>query len=142
MRAGSQGFRNDAFSENRVGVHKAQKAVSFAWERLQVEGKWDVIRQRREVPLKKGMSMKAFLFATALGVMVAAPLEAQALPVSSANQLGAPSDVTQVAGGCGYGWHRGPWGGCRRNWRPLPGRGVRCWFHPSPWGPRRVCARF
>lgn len=23
--------------------------------------------------------------------------------------------VTQVAGGCGVGWHRGPYGHCRRN---------------------------
>ncbi|MGZ3360975.1 MAG: GCG_CRPN prefix-to-repeats domain-containing protein, partial [Xanthobacteraceae bacterium] len=26
------------------------------------------------------------------------------------------------AGGCGPGWHRGPWGGCRRNFGP----GWRC----------------
>lgn len=25
------------------------------------------------------------------------------------------SDVTEVAGGCGRGWHRGPYGGCRAN---------------------------
>jgi hypothetical protein len=26
------------------------------------------------------------------------------------------SQVVHVAGGCGRGWHRGPRGGCRRNW--------------------------
>ena len=26
------------------------------------------------------------------------------------------SDVIEVAGGCGRGWHRGPYGGCRRNY--------------------------
>jgi hypothetical protein len=85
--------------------------------------------------------VKTLLFATALGMMtVAVPLEAQALPVSSTDALGIGSDVTPVAGGCGYGWHWGPWGGCRRNWGPLPGHGLRCWFRPIPWGPRRVCA--
>jgi hypothetical protein len=29
--------------------------------------------------------------------------------------LGTSTDVIQVAGGCGPGWHRGPYGGCRRN---------------------------
>ena len=27
----------------------------------------------------------------------------------------ASSDVIEVAGGCGRGWHRGPYGGCRAN---------------------------
>ncbi|QBR70478.1 hypothetical protein CU048_03395 [Beijerinckiaceae bacterium] len=45
------------------------------------------------------------------------------------------SYITQVAGGCGFGWHRGPWGGCRRNW----GAWRRCFFRPTPWGPRRFC---
>ena len=31
------------------------------------------------------------------------------------------SDVIEVAGGCGRGWHRGPYGGCRRNYA-RPGR--------------------
>ncbi len=26
------------------------------------------------------------------------------------------ADVIEVAGGCGPGWHRGPYGGCRRNY--------------------------
>ena len=26
------------------------------------------------------------------------------------------ADVIEVAGGCGLGWHRGPYGGCRRNY--------------------------
>ena len=35
-----------------------------------------------------------------------------ALPVAP---LVAQSSVVHVAGGCGAGWHRGPYGGCRRN---------------------------
>jgi len=26
------------------------------------------------------------------------------------------TDIIEVAGGCGAGWHRGPYGGCRRNY--------------------------
>ena len=26
------------------------------------------------------------------------------------------ADVIEIAGGCGPGWHRGPYGGCRRNY--------------------------
>ncbi|ACL56562.1 conserved hypothetical protein [Methylobacterium nodulans ORS 2060] len=38
-------------------------------------------------------------------------------------------------------WVCGPWG-C--HWRPgwygpRPYWGRRCWWHPTPWGPRRVC---
>jgi hypothetical protein len=40
---------------------------------------------------------------------------AQALPISSLDsRLGAP-DVTLVAGGCGIGFHRDPFGVCRPN---------------------------
>jgi hypothetical protein len=39
---------------------------------------------------------------------------AQALPV---NTLPDSSNVIKVAGGCGAGWHRGPHGGCLRNYR-------------------------
>ena len=38
----------------------------------------------------------------------------QAMPLSP---IPTPNDlVTQVAGGCGPGKHRGPYGGCRRNY--------------------------
>jgi hypothetical protein len=39
------------------------------------------------------------------------------LAVGTALTAAAPASA---AGGCGPGWHRGPYGGCRRN---LPGRG-------------------
>jgi hypothetical protein len=50
------------------------------------------------------------LVAAAFGLSVAA---AQALPIGS-NQT-YDSLVVPIAGGCGIGWHRGPYGGCRRN---------------------------
>jgi hypothetical protein len=40
-------------------------------------------------------------------------IAAQAMPIGS-NQT-QDSLVVQVAGGCGLGFHRGPYGGCRRN---------------------------
>ena len=40
---------------------------------------------------------------------------ANAMPLAPLAQ--APNaDIIEVAGGCGPGWHRGPYGGCRRNY--------------------------
>ena len=50
----------------------------------------------------------AFVLATLIGSANALPLAPAASPVNS--------DVIEVAGGCGAGWHRGPYGGCRRNY--------------------------
>jgi hypothetical protein len=61
--------------------------------------------------------------------------DAAALP-GTAVRIESPPVVSLIAGGCGFGWHRGPWGGCRRNWGPV---GRRCWFRPTPFGPQRVC---
>jgi hypothetical protein len=80
--------------------------------------------------------IEKFAVAASAGVlMLLASFDAEALPVAPV-PFDQPSMITQVAGGCGPGWHRGPWGGCRRNWGPY---GRRCWFRPTPWGPRRVC---
>jgi hypothetical protein len=49
-----------------------------------------------------------------LGSTLALP-GAQAFPVSSLDAQVGTSDVTLVAGGCGIGFHRGPYGGCRPN---------------------------
>ncbi|WP_454918386.1 GCG_CRPN prefix-to-repeats domain-containing protein [Xanthobacter sediminis] len=76
---------------------------------------------------------------------------AEALPLPSAPmaaqaQAAAPeAPVVPVAGGCGIGWHRGPWGGCRPNWgyyngyRPWGWGWGHCWWRPGPFGPVRVC---
>jgi phosphate-selective porin len=39
--------------------------------------------------------------------------------------------IVKVFGGCGWGWHRGPFGGCRPLYNCPPG------WHTGPWG--RVC---
>lgn len=91
----------------------------------------------------------------AVAGLLAGAAGASAMPVHRGASFSAP--VERVAGGCGWGWHRGPWGGCRPNgvygpgpafaWgAPAPywGGGVvvvppRCWWRPGPWGPVRVC---
>lgn len=85
--------------------------------------------------------MLAKSFAIAAGVAVTlASFDAGAIPVLPSPAQDSPY-VAKIAGGCGPGWHRGPYGGCRRNWAPYPygAYGRRCWFRPTPWGPRRVC---
>lgn len=74
--------------------------------------------------------MKSVLIAIGLAVVFAGA--AQAMPAAPVS--GISSDVIQVAGGCGRGWHRGPHGGCRRNYaRPWLHRCPRGW-HPGPYG--------
>jgi hypothetical protein len=77
-------------------------------------------------------------------VLLAAPFAAQAMPLQSKPASDGP--LTLVAGGCGPGFHRGPYGGCRpnRGWGP-PGYGPRVYGqrcvvreHRTPYGWRRV----
>ena len=81
---------------------------------------------------------KLLLAAVFTGAISLMTFQAQAFPVSPVSPAGASSDIVQVRGGCGLGWHRGPYGGCRRNWARAV-VGPRCWFRRTPWGPRRVC---
>jgi hypothetical protein len=57
---------------------------------------------------------------------------AQAMPVAPLQQ-GENAQIIQVFGGCGYGWHRGPYGGCRPLYNCPPG------WHTGPYG--RRCMR-
>ncbi|MFG1480858.1 hypothetical protein V5F53_19695 [Xanthobacter sp. V4C-4] len=81
------------------------------------------------------------------GALLAGAAGAQALPLSplaapAAGRAAATPEapVVPVAQGCGWGWHRGPWGGCRPNGVYYGGwYGPHCWWRPSPFGPVRVC---
>ncbi len=77
---------------------------------------------------------KLLLAATLIGAeFMFAP--ANEMPLSS----GAHNDlVTTVAGGCGPGFHRGPYGGCRPNGGPIIGRACPRGFHLGPYGRRCV----
>jgi hypothetical protein len=55
-------------------------------------------------------TLMALAFAAGLGL---AATPSQAMTVAPVNSAGI---VIQVAGGCGPGWHRGPRGGCLRNY--------------------------
>jgi hypothetical protein len=73
--------------------------------------------------------MKTFLAVLALSFAFAGA--SQAMPLTP---IAPSTDVIQVAGGCGVGWHRGPYGGCRRNYvRPLLHPCARGW-HLGPGG--------
>ena len=50
----------------------------------------------------------AFVLASLIG-------SASAMPLAPAAPIANP-DMIEVAGGCGTGWHRGTYGGCRRNY--------------------------
>lgn len=59
--------------------------------------------------------MKRLLSLTFAASLVLAGLTSvQAAPVAPLSRT-ADSNITLVAGGCGLGWHRGPHGGCLRN---------------------------
>lgn len=69
------------------------------------------------------------LLASALmsaGVASAMPLA----PIASATS----NDVVMIAGGCGPGWHRGPYGGCRRNYANPAAHACPRGFHIGPGG--------
>jgi len=52
--------------------------------------------------------------AVIIGIGFAGIAGAQAMPAASLDHAQAGMTIP-VAGGCGAGWHRGPYGGCRRN---------------------------
>ena len=56
------------------------------------------------------LSVAAVIF----GIGFAGVSGAQAMPAPSLDHA-QPGVTILVAGGCGAGWHRGPYGGCRRN---------------------------
>ena len=70
----------------------------------------------------------AFLASTLTGAGFA-----QAMPLAPL----APArgvDVIEVAGGCGPGWHRGPYGGCLRNFANPAAHACPRGFHIGPYG--------
>jgi hypothetical protein len=67
-----------------------------------------------------------------VGLGLAGLTASQAMPVAPLDQS-VSTDTIRVAGGCGYGFHRGPYGGCRPMFNCPPG------WHPGPYG--RHCFR-
>lgn len=74
---------------------------------------------------------KLIATAFAASVMLGGIGLAQAMPLAPVT----PQDnVIQVAGGCGPGWHRGPHGGCRRNWARPARHACPRGYHLGPGG--------
>jgi len=67
----------------------------------------------------------AFLLSTLAGAASAMPLA----PLAPAD-----NDVIAVAGGCGPGWHRGPYGGCLRNFANPAAHACPRGYHAGPYG--------
>jgi hypothetical protein len=76
--------------------------------------------------------MMRTVFATVLALSVIVG-SAQAVPLAPLNTK-ANDDVIAVAGGCGAGWHRGPYGGCRRNFANPAAHACPRGFHIGPGG--------
>lgn len=76
------------------------------------------------------MMRTMFAAALALGAITGS---AQAMPLAP---LGARAngDVIAVAGGCGAGWHRGPNGGCLRNYANPAAHACPRGYHIGPGG--------
>ncbi len=72
----------------------------------------------------------AAAFAVCLSVVAGSA--SQAMPLAPLDRA-ASADIIRVAGGCGPGGHRGPYGGCRRMYNCPPG------WHSGPYG--RHCFR-
>jgi len=77
--------------------------------------------------------MKNFVAAAFLAGTLAGSSAANALPLLPSVQA-AGADVIQVAGGCGPGWHRGPYGGCLRNYANPAAHACPRGYHIGPGG--------
>ncbi len=75
--------------------------------------------------ITRTMVATVFVFAMLTGAAGALPLA----PTGPAH-----TDIIQVAGGCGPGWHRGPHGGCLRNFANPSAHACPRGFHIGPYG--------
>jgi hypothetical protein len=76
------------------------------------------------------MIRSVFAAAVALGAIVSS---AQAMPLAPYGAQGR-GDVIAVAGGCGTGWHRGPNGGCLKNFADPAAHACPRGYHIGPGG--------
>jgi hypothetical protein len=83
------------------------------------------------------LGLAAALTLGGLGAVTTA--QAAPLGAGSAASVAGTAPIETVAQGCGPGWGRGAYGRCRPFAGPPRGYGRRCFFRPTPYGPRRVC---
>ena len=80
--------------------------------------------------------MKTIVAAFALTLALAG--SSHALPLAPMPDTSA---TIQIAGGCGEGWHRGPNGGCRRNYANPAAHACPRGYHIGPGGHCRANGR-
>ena len=68
--------------------------------------------------------------ALALGVITGSAQAMMLPPIGTASH----GDVIAVAGGCGAGWHRGPYGGCLKNYANPAAHACPRGYHVGPYG--------
>jgi hypothetical protein len=78
-----------------------------------------------ETPMRK-----MFVLTVLLAAMIASAHAMPLAPIEPATK----DDVIQVAGGCGAGWHRGPYGGCLRNFANPAAHACPRGYHIGPGG--------
>jgi len=99
--------------------------------------------------------LKSLVFSAPVAGLLMTAASAMPITMPIANPAAKPvapqSDVIAVAGGCGIGWHRGPYGVCVRNRAPYyygphayyvpppPPPPRRCWWVTRPYGQERIC---
>jgi hypothetical protein len=99
-----------AYKERGGAIRVRQTEDSFRAANRFCRNRFEPAPKRGSEPMSKTFNLS---FACAvLGSVVS--FNAQALPISALDSRPA-SEVTLVAGGCGIGFHRGPYGGCRAN---------------------------
>jgi hypothetical protein len=112
---------SDRFRQNAVVLVQSYQPAMFFPKSLEAAAS-------RQFGRKASMKLLA-ASAIALGLSFAAMTASQAMPLAPLDQA-ASADTVRVAGGCGPGWHRGPYGGCRPMYNCPPG------FHSGPYGRR------
>lgn len=85
------------------------------------------------------MKRAGFPLALAASAFLLGSVAAQAAPVSPAAPGAADAPIARVAGGCGFGEHRGPMGGCRLNRGPDGRLGPRARMRRMMTGAPRGC---
>jgi len=72
------------------------------------------------------------MFIASVAFLGIAAVPAAAMPVAPLTDV--PSVITLTAGGCGIGFHRGPYGGCRPNGGAYYGRPYAYGYRPYGYG--------
>jgi hypothetical protein len=84
-------------------------------------------------PFDRRFSMKRLIAAAVLLSAITGSGASHALPLLPPAQ--APNaDIIAVAGGCGGGFHRGPYGGCRQNYANPAAHACPRGYHIGPGG--------